>query len=277
MPIRTWPSGGQTSVKIFSNTETNGTLLILGETVHPGIWRGSFTLVSANNPSFSGQLRARDGDTVWAEYFDASVNRTNRANATVDVGKPAITNIDVVAEYQEATVSWETSEPTDALVQFGESTFLGRTAYDPDLATDHELTLEGLQPNRLYYYQVVSRDDAGNPTVDDNQGRLYTFRTLKPLSPPWSDSLDGLNNNSQTNWSVIEGDLSNVNWQLGVPQNSLETSAHSPPNAWASNINGDSIDTADTMLVTPAIDLSGGNLATSAFLAKLRFHGSLGI
>ena len=100
-------------------------------------------------------------------------------------------------------MSRETSEPTDALVQFGESTFLGRTAYDPDLSEDHELTLEGLQPDRLYYYQVVSRDDAGNPTVDDNQGRLYTFRTLKPLSPPWFDSLDGLDSNSQTNWSVV--------------------------------------------------------------------------
>ncbi|HXF09492.1 MAG TPA: S8 family serine peptidase, partial [Desulfuromonadaceae bacterium] len=264
-------SGGQTSVKIFSNTETNGTLLILGETVRPGIWRGSFTLVSANNPSFGGQLRARDGDTVWAEYFDASANRTNRASADVDVIKPAITNIDVVAEYQEATVSWETSEPTDALVQFGESTFLGRTAYDPDLSEDHELTLEGLQPDRLYYYQVVSRDDAGNPTVDDNQGRLYTFRTLKPLSPPWFDSLDGLNNNSQTNWSVVESEFSNVNWQLGVPQNGLESSAYSPPNAWGSNINGDSIDTADTLLVTPAIDLSGGNLATLRFRQSYDF------
>ncbi|MEO8428956.1 MAG: choice-of-anchor J domain-containing protein, partial [Verrucomicrobiota bacterium] len=265
------PSGGQTSVKIFSNTETNGTLLILGETVHPGIWRGSFTLVSTNNPSFSGQLRARGGDAVWVEYFDASANRTIRASADVDVSKPAITAIDVVPEYQEATVTWETSEPTDALVQFGESTFLGRTAYGSDLATDHELTLVGLQPDRLYYYQVVSQDDAGNPTVDDNQGRLYTFRTLKPLSPPWFDSLDGLNNNSQTNWSVVESELSNVNWQLGVPQNGLETTAHSPPNAWGSNITGDSIDTADTMLVTPAIELAGGNLATLRFWQSYDF------
>src|SRR2546430_7778925 len=56
----------------------------------------------------------------------------------------------------------------DALVQFGESTFLGRTAYAATHLTSHEVTVVGLQSDRTYYYQVVSRDLAGNTTVDDN-------------------------------------------------------------------------------------------------------------
>jgi hypothetical protein len=253
---------GRATAKVFSSTETNGTLLVLGETVRPGLFRGFLTLVAANNASLSGQLRAQDGDVVWVEYFDASANETVRASADVDVNKAAITNITVVPEYQEATVSWTTSEPADSLVQFGESTFLGRTAFSADLSEEHELVLTGLQSDRLYYYQVVSRDEAGNATVDDNQGRLYTFRTLKPVSPPWFDGLDG---NSHTNWSAIDSEFSNVRWELGVPQNGVEDTAHSPPNAWGSNINGDSIDTADSLLVGPAVELSGGNLATLHF------------
>ena len=34
-------------------------------------------------------------------------------------------------------------------------------------------------PNRVYFYDVVSRDEAGNTTVDDNQGNLYSFQTLR--------------------------------------------------------------------------------------------------
>src|SRR5260370_39027319 len=86
--------------------------------------------------------------------------------------------------YQQATVSWDTSEETDALVQFGESEFLGRTAYDPNLNVHHDIVVTGLAPDRAYFYQVVSRDAAGNTTVDDNQSALYTFRTLLPLAPP---------------------------------------------------------------------------------------------
>ena len=48
----------------------------------------------------------------------------------------------------------------------------------------------GLLANRDYYYQVVSRDDAGNTTVDDNHDALYTFSTRRAPRPPWSDDLE---------------------------------------------------------------------------------------
>ena len=104
--------------------------------------------------------------------------------------------------------------------------------------------MEGLQPDRLYYYQIVSRDDAGNPTVDDNQGRLYTFRTSAALAA-WSDSL----NSNKTNWSVVEGVLKNVNWQLGVPQKQQKPLPI--PRRACSNISK-LIDTTDTMVTPPS-------------------------
>jgi subtilisin family serine protease len=252
----------QTTVKFFSNTATNGQTVALSETVRPGLFRGFITLVARTNAPAPGQLLVKQGDLVQAEYFDASRPSILRAFATVDTGAPSITNILVVPEYQEATISWETSEPTDALVQFGESSFLGRTAYNFESTGSHEVVLKGLSSDRLYYYQVVSRDTAGNTTIDDNRGKLYTFNTLKPITPPWSDDLE---KNSQTNWSVLDGDETQTTWTWGVPNSASGVTAHSGTNVWASNLDGDSIDTADTLLVSPAIDLAGGNLAVLHF------------
>jgi hypothetical protein len=252
----------EASIRVFSDSFTNGLPLRLQKTSRPGLFRGSITLAPSTNPPADGELRAGAKDRLWAEYFDASANETVRTEAAVDVVPAVISNVDVAPEYEEATVSWETSKPTDALVQFGESVFLSRTAYASEFSETHDLALLGLQPDRIYYYQVVSRDIAGNVTVDDNQGRLRMFRTLKPVSPPWFDNVD---TNSETNWSVLTTAESYTQWQLGPPNNGKETNAYSPPNAWASNINGDPIDVADTLLITPALSLAGGNLATLRF------------
>ena len=60
---------------------------------------------------------------------------------------------------------------------------------------------------------------------------------------------------------------------MGVPNNGLETAAHSPTNAWGSNLNGDSIDFAQTFLISPAIELTGGNTATLRFWHSYDFTG----
>ncbi|MBU6400900.1 MAG: fibronectin type III domain-containing protein, partial [Verrucomicrobia bacterium] len=246
----------------------------------PGLFRGFVALVSATNPPAAGQssafptLPARNGDSVWAEFFAASTNLLARATATVDTLPPALTNVTATPDYQDAAISWDTSKLTDALVQFGESTFLGRTAYQFESTTSHTVIVPGLQPDRLYYFQVVSRDAAGNTAVDNNQGRLFTFHTLKPLGVPWSDNLD----HGATNWSVQNGDTtgaaSAATWQLGVPNNGLETTAHSPPDAWGSNLNGTPIDAADTALISPAIYLAGGTQATLRFWQSYDFTSS---
>jgi hypothetical protein len=121
--------------------------------------------------------------------------------------------------------------------------------------------LPGLIPGRTYYYRVVSRDAAGNTTVDDNLGELYAFTTLMPLRPPFIDDLE----NNGANWSVFNGDGTQFHWRLGSPNNGLVASTTSPLNAWASNLLGDPADHIDTILISPAIDLSGGNVATLTF------------
>jgi hypothetical protein len=109
---------------------------------------------------------------------------------------------------------------------------------------------------------VVSRDSAGNTVTHDNGGKLYTFRTLKPILPPWFDDLEGDTNE----WSVQDGEDTEATWQFGVPNNTLATEAHSPTHAWGINLDGMSSGSyVQTFLLSPAFDLSGGNIATLKF------------
>lgn len=252
---------GTLNVTAFSTTQTGGLSVTLQETSNPGDFVGSFSLIPATNPPTAGKLRAQNGDTLRVDYLDASVGHNISASAAVDTVPPTISGVSADPDYQRALISWNTSEPADALVEFGESTFLGRTSYDPNLDSSHIVELDGLAPDQTYYYRVTSRDAAGNTKMDDNNGKLYTFHTLLPILPPWSDNM----NTSATNWSVVSSDGSQTEWTLGVPNNSQATSAHSAPNAWGSNLKGDVIDSAESFLISPAIELRGGNVATLTF------------
>jgi hypothetical protein len=190
-----------------------------------------------------------------------------RTDADIDLNGPQISGVTVQSSYEDAVVAWNTSELSDALVQFGESSFLGRTAYLADPTREHKLSLTGLKPDRPYYFQVVSRDRAGNTVVDDSGGHLYVFRTLTPLFAPWFDSLE----TGATNWTVTAEAGSDTRWSLGVPQNGRESAAHSPSQAWGSNLEGDPISYSVTSLTSPPVDLTGGRYATVRFWQSYDF------
>ncbi len=252
---------GQITINFFSDTAATGQTLALHETTRPGLFRGFISLVPNTAPPSSGELRVKNGDLIWTEYQDLSDRSIVRAIAEIDTTPPTISNIKVTTEYQEAVVSWTTSKPTDALVQFGESAFLNRTAYAANLSDEHSVVLTGLQADKKYYFKIVSRDQAGNTTEDDNNGALHTFYTKKPFSVPWFDNLE----NGGTNWIVVDGETRTTTWQWGTPNNGWETSAHSGLNAWGSNLRGNGTDLGDTSLIGPAISLTGGTRATLKF------------
>ena len=258
---------GQATITLATSTLTNAQSMALSETSTPGLFRGALALVAPTNSVAPGQIVVHDGDSVTVSYQDALPPRLIQAIASVDTAPPEITSVAAEPAYSEATVSWSTSEPADSLAQFGESRFLGRTAYDQGQVTAHQIQLTGLLPGRTYYFQVVSRDAAGNAATDNHLQRFYAFQTLMPLNPPFSDDMES----GSTNWVVANDDLSSefyVNasvWELGTPTNSLATASHSGKNAWGTNLRGQANDAANTSLVGPAIELSGGNVATLRF------------
>ena len=253
---------GQTQVSFAASSRTNHTLVTLFETTHPGLFAGSLTLV--NGTAATNQLRVQNGDILTATYGDASNSRNVTATAAIDTVPPVISQVAATTDYANAQVTWNTSKPTDGSVQYGESALPDRTVYASTLVTNHALTISGLSPNRTYYYQAVSRDQAGNVTVDDNNGSLFTFKTLKAPTPPWFDNLES----GAANWSVVPDPVngSDQNWALGTPANGLTTSAHSGTNAWSSNLNGNqNFILSSSYLYTPIIDLTGFRSATLNF------------
>ena len=246
----------------------------LQPTARASLFRATLPLIPVAAGTQNGKLRANPGDTITVEYFDASGGITIRATAIVDTLPPIITGLDVVPDYGDATITWSTSEPTDALVQYGESAFLGRTAYINAPGTSHEVLLRNLAPDRLYYYKIASRDAAGNFTEDDNNGELHTFRTLRPLALPFIERLHF----GGTNWTVFNGEETQFEWKVGLPQNGhIANTPSMDALAWGSNLRGASADTIDTFLISPALDLTGGNVARLRFVHAYDFHERTGL
>ncbi len=242
-----------------SNSRTGASMPVtLQQTTRRGTLRGTFALVAT---AAAGALAAQADDVISVTYFDASRAQNVTDTAIVDTQAPSISSVAHEPNFVDAVITWETSEPADSLVQYGESPLLERTAYQAELTSSHEAQLLGLLPDQTYYYRVVSRDEAGNAVVKDNNGVPYSFRTLHPLVPPWTDNFD----DGAADWTVIDGEETYSTWTLGVPSNGWESAAVSPPNAWGSNLDGAPLDYAETFLVSPAVHLVGGNRATLRF------------
>lgn len=263
-------------IRLSVGTRTSQTVQ-LAKTVRKGVFRGRATLVPPEAPVEPGRLPADHGDLVSARYVDAT-GRAVDATASVDRLAPTISFVTAEPAYNEATVTWQTDKPTDALVRFGEAGVsfpINRTAYRGELSTSHEVQLAGLVPDRDYVFEVVSRDAAGNLTTDNNGGALYRLRTLTPVTPPWSDDLEA----GRTGWAVWNTDLfsgavvdededggggffTTAVWAFGTPSNPHGVAPHSGNNCWATNLRFEPVDLAFTDLISPAISLVGGNRAT---------------
>lgn len=257
----------QTTATITSPRQTNGISVTMLKTTRPGLFRAAFSIV-ATNTGIAGTIAARSGDTITATYLDATSGQKVTTTALIDTTPPVIDFVQAESGYLEAAISWETSKPTDALVQYSDSpdSFNATnslpnyfTAYDEMMDTSHYLLIQGLQPDRTYYFRLTSRDRAGNVTTDDNVGKLYTFKTLLPLSAPWSDDME----TPGADWSTYAVEDSETDWTLGPPGGG-ET-ASSGKNCWGSNLSGGPISQAECYLISPGILLTGGNRATLRF------------
>jgi hypothetical protein len=95
---------------------------------------------------------------------------------------PGILNVSVT-DITETTaeISWTTNTTSDSRVNYGTTTALGQTKYDPTGGTTHNIILTGLTQGTKYYFEVESTDGSGTST-DDNDGAFYSFTTLAPAT-----------------------------------------------------------------------------------------------
>ena len=249
------------AVSLYTDSNTNRQSLELLETSRRGIFKGEVALNNLASPASSGTLQVTNGNQIWVEYYDDSIQEWKNASAKIDTIPPLLSNITSQAFYHTADITWKTSKPADATLQYGESVLLGYSVYSSAFEQDHSLKMVGLRPDREYYYQISIRDLAGNVTIDNNGGRFYKVHTLIPLSSPWSDDMESGTNH----WQIHSTEDSGTTWELGVPGNSMATSAHSPKNAWGTNLKGKTVDYVLTSLVSPGIKIDSSASATLYF------------
>ena len=91
---------------------------------------------------------------------------------------PEITAVEV-SEVTETsvTITWETDEDADSLVNYGLQPDYGIVRIPVAERTSHSITLDDLEPGRVYYFRVVSADENGN------QGISADYRVQTSGSP----------------------------------------------------------------------------------------------
>jgi hypothetical protein len=166
------------SVTARSGFESAGEGVTLVQAGPGQAWRGSFD-IGFGPVAPDGVLQVRDGDAIVVEYDDPLPAHVATAQARVDAVAPTIWDVRVDPPgTTEMRVRWRTDEPATSGVRFGTSpASLTGVAEDDDLRTVHELLVNDLQADTLYYFDVVSRDRRGRETRDTNGGRHFRALT----------------------------------------------------------------------------------------------------
>ncbi|MFY8199592.1 MAG: fibronectin type III domain-containing protein, partial [Pirellula staleyi] len=110
-----------------------------------------------------------------------------------------------------ATILWDSNVPATSRVEFGTTASFGSfSPLDSTLVTSHSVSLNGLLPDTIYSYRVLSRNAAGIETVSSTatfrttanvpvpNGGLYSYANPKPLAP-----FDSANTTTVTNVSQL--------------------------------------------------------------------------
>jgi len=98
----------------------------------------------------------------------------------LDISAPSVSNVNVQANRNSATISWSTNESArgqlyydTTVVQSNESSFRGDQAYvsgvlainSSGVGYSQSITIQNLQPNTVYYYLIRAVDNSGNITL----------------------------------------------------------------------------------------------------------------
>ncbi len=77
-------------------------------------------------------------------------------------------------------IQWSTDQAADSFVHYGKDASSLKIVGDANSVTNHALQISGLTPSTKYLYSVES-----SSTINDNDGKLYSFETPAPdITPP---------------------------------------------------------------------------------------------
>lgn len=136
----------------------------------------------ATSKAFTGLKHGAHTFEVAARDPSGKVDQTPAIRSfTVDLNPPVITGVSAVPGQSDIIVTWTTDEPATSQVEYGTSASLGSvTAVNASLRTSHSMTVTGLEPDRLHYFRVRSKDACGRESVSETA----TVRTLVDTGLP---------------------------------------------------------------------------------------------
>ena len=163
------------TVQVRSTTETTPLTVTLTETgVSTGVFSGSVQL-APGAATADNLLQVTHNDTITASFTSLNLSDT----AVIDGVAPSISGVSANPASTTAVVTFTTSEAARSVVRYGTSPqSLTQTVSSTSLLTSHSVTLAGLTPGVVYYYQVTATDAADNSATSS----VLTF-TAAPPSP----------------------------------------------------------------------------------------------
>jgi hypothetical protein len=247
----------------------------------------TLTEVAADRNIFVGtavlgtDLAVGHGDTLVATYLDVDdgaggSNIPRTAAAGIDCQGPTIFGAAATATESSLTFSFTTDEPGTTVVIYGTVNPPATVLSDSNLVTDHEITIEGVDPCTHYLFEVRTADALGNASRDANGGAYFGVDTAG-WGTFFSESFD-----SDPGWTIDNGGFPTTGWAYGAPTGQGQdgyggpdpTAGFTGPNVYGVNLSGDAPANAsdnEIKLTTPVLDLGA---ATSV---QLRFRRWLGV
>jgi alkaline phosphatase len=142
---------------------------------------------------------------------------SNSPSAIIDTTPPAISAVTSTnVTDSSATITWTTNEASNSTVNYGTATPPTSQASDATMVTNHSVTITGLSAATTYYYQVKSKDAAGNTATDNKGGTYYTFTTLTPAPKVlFSDGFES-GNLTAGGWTISSASVKNTGAYSGT-------------------------------------------------------------
>ena len=137
-------------------------------------------------------LNLADGSyTYEVVAYDAGGNTGNDSvSFTIDTAAPVISNVAFSLTYENATVTWDTNEEADSMVEYGLTTAYGANVSDAAYVTAHSIFIGGLTANTTYYFRISSTDRAGNTATATQFANGTEFNFTTPSEPNVAPQLD---------------------------------------------------------------------------------------
>jgi peroxiredoxin len=139
--------------------------------------------LEALNPGTAYYYKVMSGDAK-GKLIVTSMQGTFVTAAPPDMTAPVISNVRVneVSDIS-AIISWVTDEKATGEVEYGATSAYGAVTSGSDsMATNHTITINGLQAEKTYYFRVVSADANKNKSVSDG-GQSFTTLAPVPTGP----------------------------------------------------------------------------------------------